>query len=66
MSAKDIIEYPNTPDWWTPNTGHGANIYAKYTDIPRGGPSFDYFTPYQLLIYDPMTGKIYFRCRRSG
>jgi hypothetical protein len=64
MSAKDIVEYFRTPDWWAPNTGHGAKIYAKNTDDPSASPPFDYFAPHELLIYDPMTGKVYFRCRR--
>ena len=34
ISAEDIVEYFNVPDWWMPNTGHGAKLYAKNTESP--------------------------------
>jgi hypothetical protein len=64
ISAQDIIECFNIPDWWTPNTGRGARIYATGTTDPEYRGDFRYFFSHQLLIYDPTSKKAYYRDRR--
>jgi hypothetical protein len=63
ISAKDIVEYSNTPAWWVPRTGDDAKIYAtNVSDRPQ--PFFAYWDSHRLLIYEPNTKKVYFRYRR--
>jgi hypothetical protein len=65
VSAGDIIEYSSAPKWWKPRTGSGVRIYAT---IARGATYFDEnyrdFVKHQLLIYDPVGKKAFYRQRQ--
>jgi hypothetical protein len=70
ISPADIIEYCNTPKWWTPPVGPGVRIYATNTKDPEfRDKNFRYFVSHRLLIYDPEHGdpgkrKVFLRYRR--
>jgi hypothetical protein len=64
ISTSDIVEYQHAPEWWTPSTGPGARIYATHTDDPGFRSDFRYFVSHELLMYDPVSKKAYYRYRR--
>lgn len=65
ISAKDIIERYDVPSWWTPNTAEpGTLIYATGTQDLGYCDENRYFFNHDLLIYNHVSKKAYFRYRR--
>lgn len=65
ISVKEIIDPLGAPSWWKPNITEPATlIYATGTQDPAYRGEFRESFNHDLLIYNPVTKKAYFRYRR--
>ncbi len=63
--AKDIPpEHAEVPSWWTPNLGPGSKIFSTAAHDPKLHGEFSYFIEHQLLVYDPVSKRVYQRYYR--